>query len=78
MEPFHVGIRVWCPIRYWDALYAHDLFEPKIEVTSVAAASFTALLAITILSENPIVVVDKETWNFAPRRDLSNLLLDPS
>ena len=37
METFDVRIRAWCPIRYWDALYSHDLPEPKIEVTSVEA-----------------------------------------
>ena len=44
MEAFHVRIRVGCPIRNWDALYAHDLFEPKIEVTSVAATLITTRL----------------------------------
>ena len=78
IEPFNVQRRVRRTIRDWDALNAHDFFEPKIEVTSVAKAFLTALLAIMVLPENPVVVVNQETRNLAPGRDFPNLLLDPS
>ena len=73
-----MGIRVWCPIRYWNALYAHGLFEPKVEVASVAKAFLTTRLPITILPKDPVIVVDQETRNLAPGSDFPNLLLDPS
>ena len=71
-------IRVWSPIWYGDALYFHDLSEPQVQVTSVAAALDTTRLPITVLPEDAVVVVNQETGDLTPRRHLPNLLFDPS
>ena len=62
----------------WDALYAHDLAKPMVQVAPVAKAFPTALLTITILPKDSVIVMDQETRNLAPGCDFPNLLLNPS
>jgi len=63
------------PVGNGDALDAHDVRQPKIETATVATTFLVAPLAVTELTEDPIIVVDQEARALAPRGCLPDLLL---
>jgi len=50
----------------------------EIKMTAVAPALVAAPFAPAVLTEDRVIVVQKESWGLAPRGRLANLLLDPA
>jgi hypothetical protein len=77
IEPFDVRRGIGCPVGDGDALDAHHVCQPQVEAATVAAAFLATSLAVTKLTEDPVVVVEQETRARIPHRCLTELLLHP-
>jgi len=61
VEPFDVWGRIGRAVRDGNALNAHDVRQPHVQVATITTAFLAAPLAITELAKDPVVVVDQET-----------------